>query len=179
MRQSVLAALSPLAFPTRAFCPLYGAAFPPPMNIAASDPLQNALADLRSLYDAGFATVNSSYGPVNPDAAYAVQFFSLDSDEPLLEYYHTGTALSNSSGVKEVDGDSVFRVGSISKLITVYMLLAEIGDGYWDVRVTDVIPELQNRTRWEEDEIEYVEWRDITLSALAGQVAGITRDCEL
>ncbi|KAF2653638.1 beta-lactamase/transpeptidase-like protein [Lophiostoma macrostomum CBS 122681] len=178
MWQEILAAVSPFAFSsaTRSFCPLYGAVFPPPTNLAASNTLQNALAEIRSVYDAGFAKGSSSYGPLNPEAAYAVQLFSLDSKEPLLEYYHRGTSLSNSSGVKEVDGDSVFRIGSISKLVTVYMVFAEIGDGHWNVPVTDVIPELQNRRQWEDDETEYLKWEDVTLGALAGQVAGVPRD---
>lgn len=161
-----------------AYCPLYGPVFPPPTNVANSDIIKNALQDLKKTFDAGFASQNSSYGRVDSTGANAIQIFSLDDSAPLFEYYHDGTTLSNSTGVHKIDGDSIYRIGSISKLFTVYMFLAELGDGYWDVRAGDVIPELKGRTQWKENEIDYVKWEDVTLGALAGQVAGVTRDCK-
>ena len=43
----------------------------------------------------------------------------------VLQYYHTGPDVD-----KPVDGDSVFRVESISKVFTVYLALIEIGSTY-------------------------------------------------
>ena len=37
----------------------------------------------------------------------------------------------------------MYRIASISKLLTVYTLLLEIGDKYWDRAITDFIPELR------------------------------------
>ena len=42
-----------------------------------------------------------------------------------------------------MDGDTVYRIASISKLLTVYTLLLEIGDKYWGRAITDFIPELR------------------------------------
>lgn len=136
------------------------------------------MQNLTQAFNAGFTTGDSPYGSVDPSGANAVQIFSLDNAAPLFEYYHDGTTLSNYSGIRKVDGDSIFRIGSISKLVTVYMILVELGDRYWDTCATEVIPELRNRTMWKENPVDYVKWEDITLGALAGQVAGVTRDCK-
>lgn len=161
---------------TSALCPLYGRTFPYPKNLANSTIVQNALANLTAVFEEGVKTGNSSYGPVNPAAVSAFQIFSPDDEKPLFEFYHDGTTLVNSTGVKTVDGESIFRMGSIGKLYTVYLFLAVLGDGYWDVPVTDVVPELRNRTKGEENPVDFVQWEGITLGALASQQAGITRD---
>lgn len=180
MRRSMapFSLLSLLPFTSAINCPLSGAVFPPPPHLTNSSTLDSALHNLTSLINDGFSTGNSTHGPVDPSGANAVQIFSLDSDTALFEYYHDGTTLSNVSGVQKVDGDSIFRIGSVSKLVSVYMLLVEIGDGYWDTKITDIIPELQGRKGADKDETNFVTWEDITLGALAGQVAGLPRDCK-
>jgi len=161
-------------------CPIYGPTFPYPTNLTTTAIIQSALQNLTDAIDAGFAAANSSYGPVDPASATAIQIFSLeDEDSPLYEYYHDGTLLSNSTGVKRINGGSVFRIGSVSKLLTVYLVLAELGDVVWATRIIDALPELRNRTtRWMDNPIDYVKWDDITLGALASQLSGVTRDCE-
>ncbi|KAF2799391.1 hypothetical protein K505DRAFT_65555 [Melanomma pulvis-pyrius CBS 109.77] len=139
MRRSMaqFSLLSLLPFTSAINCPLSGAVFPPPTHLANSSTLASALHNLTSLINDGFSTGNSTHGPVDPSGANAVQTFSLDFDTALFEYYHDGTTLSNVSGVQKVDGDSIFRIGSISKLVSVYMLLIEIGDRYWDTKITN------------------------------------------
>jgi len=162
-------------------CPIYGPTFPYPTNLTTSATVQSALQHLTNAIDAGFAAANSSYGPIDPASATAIQIFSLedkDPDSPLYEYYHDGTLLSNSTGVKSINGDSVFRIGSVSKLLTVYLVLAELGDVVWATPITEALPELRNRTRWMGNPIDYVKWDDIILGALASQLSGVTRDCE-
>ncbi|KAF2187150.1 beta-lactamase/transpeptidase-like protein [Zopfia rhizophila CBS 207.26] len=159
-------------------CPIYGPVYPPPKNVKSSNLIKDALQNLTESLNAGFATGNSSHGPVVSSGANAIQIFSLDDedDKPLFEYYHDGTTLSNSTGVRKVDGDSIFLIGSVSKLVTVYMFLAELGDGYWDDPVSKHIPELKNRTKSHENPIDFTAWDQVTLGALAGQVGGVTRD---
>ncbi|KAF2731271.1 beta-lactamase/transpeptidase-like protein, partial [Polyplosphaeria fusca] len=157
------------------FCPIYGPAFPAPSSLAQSSTFRLALKNLTSTLDAAFASGNSSLGPVETTSANAIQVFSLNDDEsPLYEYYRSGSILSP-AGVQKVDGDSVMRIGSISKLITVYMVLAELGDKAWDFKITEVVPELKNwnRTEWEENPLYHVNWDEITLGSLAGHLSGI------
>ena len=173
---SIFLALLPLA--STSGCPIAGADFPSPTNLSNEHTMTLALDKLTSILDSGFGTSNSSHGPVDADSAYAIQIFSLESESPLFDYYHDGTVLS-SSGVQKIDGDSIFRIGSVSKLVSVYMLLVEVGDRYWDTPIIDIIPELRNRTNSSSNPIDFTKWDGITLGALAGQVAGLSRDCIL
>ncbi|OCL07086.1 beta-lactamase/transpeptidase-like protein [Glonium stellatum] len=153
-------------------CPLLGPVFPPPSNISFG--LQAAFSNLTEVLDQAIASGNSTHGLVNNKTSYSVQFFSVNEKNPLFEYYYT---TPSSYGVQKVDGDSVYRIGSISKLLTVYTLLVEIGDKYWDRAVTDFIPELRALVpKSRSDPIAFNAWDEITLGSLAGQVAGVTRD---
>ena len=81
--------------------------------------------------------------------------------------------LQNSTyGVKKVKGDPIFRIGSISKLLTVYSMPTEVGDA----PVMDVIPELQSHVEKSKiNLIEYVARESVTMGSLAGQAAGLPR----
>lgn len=159
-------------------CTILGPIFPPPTNLASSARLQDAFTNLTEAITEGLATGNSLHGPVINSTAYAIQLFSVnDAKKPLYEIYYAGELLVNSSGAEVPAGDSVFRIGSVSKLLEVYTMLAEIGDKYWDQPVTKYIPELRSHVnKSESDPIDYVAWDQITLGALGGQVTGITRD---
>lgn len=93
----------------------------------------------------------------------------------LWSYHHTGSASYHGRGVKEVDGDSVYLVGSITKTFTVLALLLEAEDGTLrlDDLVTKYVPELLQR----EDGDGGTEWDRITLRSLANQLSGISREC--
>ncbi|KAF2003793.1 beta-lactamase/transpeptidase-like protein, partial [Amniculicola lignicola CBS 123094] len=157
-------------------CPIYGPVFPIPTDLMSSGTIKEALKAINQTISSSFKSENSAYGPVNSTAAYTLHIFSLDSKEPLLEYYHDGTTLSNNSGVQELDGDTIFRIGSISKLITVYLFLTELGDGLWNDPITQHIPELRGRDKSEENPVDYINWDQITVGAMAGHLAGLPRD---
>lgn len=161
-----------------AFCPLYGPVFPAPTNLAAASTIKDALEKLTTTYDDALRGGNGSTAAGPNSGVRAVQIFSLDSDDSVYEYYYDGTILSNTTGVKHMDGNAIVRVGSLSKLITTYLLLKEVGDGAWDLRVTDVIPELKGNEKWKEDELAFTKWQEVTLGTLAGQISGVVVNCE-
>ena len=87
----------------------------------------------------------------------------------------------NSTGTREVDGSTVYRLGSVTKIFTVLTWLAEVGDEHWFVPITNFVPELrdiQERSRGEGDAIRYTDWDAVTVGALASQMSGIPRDCK-
>jgi hypothetical protein len=45
-------------------------------------------------------------------------------------------------GTKKADADSVYRIGSISQLLTVYLFLIRVGDQRFNDPITKYIPEL-------------------------------------
>lgn len=79
--------------------------------------------------------------------------------------------------MKNVTENTIYRIGSNSKLVTAYLFLLEAGSRYWSQPVTDFVPELLEETcSAAANSIDCTDWKDITLGALAGHMAGIARD---
>ena len=98
------------------------------------------------------------------------------SDEGLVyQYHHTDALLANSKrGATNADADSIYRIGSISKLLTLYVFLIHDGDRHFNDPIADHVPELlQAEDNW--NSITPA-WNDITIGDLAGQMAGLARD---
>jgi CubicO group peptidase (beta-lactamase class C family) len=126
---------------------------------------------------------NSSNGPITPNTtSFSIALFSTEnnsSDPYLWQYRHTAPSLSISTGVKSVDADSVYRIGTLTQLFTVYTILTEAGDVHWEEPVTKWIPELAQATKTldaKSQPLRYVDWDDVTL--VASHLSGIARDCE-
>lgn len=80
-----------------------------------------------------------------------------------------------------MDLNTIYRVGSVSKLLTVYTYLAAVGDVSFNEPVTMYIPELaayakQNASALNAGDINLVDWNDVTVGSLASHLAGIARD---
>lgn len=146
-------------------CPIYGPVFPPAAKLSTSSTWLNASAQLRSTLEAAFVNGTTPHGPVSPKDTYSIQVFSTNGT--IFEYYHKGSNLA-ASGIYGVDGDSVYRVGSVSKLYAVYLLLVVAGDRVFSDPMVRYIPELEGLAHW----------NDVTVGALAGQVGGVVTDCK-
>jgi len=160
-----------------ALCPLLGPDFPPPRNVSQNPRFRDTLNSFSNTIRQLLSTGNSSYGPFDSaNNTFSVNVFSTSSDAPLYEYHYTAPLFSNGSvGTKTVDGDTVFRIGSISKLFTVFTLLIEKGDMNFNDPITKYVPELRNSPR---DTVNAVQWDDVTLGTLASHMSGIGRDCK-
>ncbi|KAH7024479.1 beta-lactamase/transpeptidase-like protein [Microdochium trichocladiopsis] len=83
---------------------------------------------------------------------------------------------------KALDRETLYRIGSVTKLLTVYTVLARLGPRYWTEPVTRYIPELaaaaaaNDELGGGESAARRVKWSEITLGALASHMAGIARD---
>lgn len=170
-------------------CPLLGPRFPIPSSVAESATVQKALRELESKLDSGVATSNTSNGPIFPNTtSFGIVIFdasdgATDQQPFFFEYHHTASVLKDNApgGVRDVDADSIFRVGGLTEMFAVWTLLAEVGDGHWGDPVTKWVPELASAAEKMDalqDPVSYVDWDDITLGDLASHTAGIGRDCE-
>lgn len=103
---------------------------------------------------------------------------SIHEDKPLLDFHHTPANL-DPRGVKVIDDNSVYRIGSVSKAYTVLGALLLKGAKMNDP-VTEYLPELRDlKTQQSENNaITTVEWDKISLLALASHMGGIGADCE-
>ena len=163
-----------------ATCPLLGASFPAPQNLSGSSIVQSAIQNLTAAIQQAGSTGNSSHGTFNTNAtSFSIQIFDTTSSEPLFDFHNSAPLLANASnGVQSVGANTVYRIGSLSKLFTVYTFLVEAGDAHWNDPVTDYVPELKTAAEQSTDSINSVQWSDVTLGALASQMAGIPRECE-
>ncbi|KAK8027906.1 hypothetical protein PG991_004962 [Apiospora marii] len=148
-------------------CPIWGAEFPKPQRLTESAVWKAAMENLTATFD--------DVDPTAINYSYTVQVFSTNPGPPILfERYTTARDLpSNTTGVKKVDADSVFRIGSVTKIFTVLAFLAETGDKYFNHPITEFVPELQDivnrRGNATVDEVRTVRWEDITIEALISQ----------
>ncbi|KAK3328771.1 beta-lactamase/transpeptidase-like protein [Apodospora peruviana] len=153
-------------------CPIQGAEFPMPRNLADQPAWKAAMEKLSGTFDFVEST--------GQNYSFSVQVFSTNPGAPILfERFHTAQNLpKNTTGVKKVDADTVYRLGSVTKIFTVLTFLEEVGDKYFNHPITEFVPELAelNKRGDHKDQVREVDWDDITLLALMAQMSGIERD---
>ncbi|XWW96103.1 hypothetical protein V2A60_004073 [Cordyceps javanica] len=159
---------------------LLGNAFEQPNTLLREPSIQSAVHDITSVLNAVLADGRTQFNQsIGNETAVSVRIVSVHDEKPLLDFHHTPTALNLSAGsVAKIDADSMYRIGSISKLFTVYGLLVNHGGGILDKPVTDFVPELEAAAAAADDAsaVDAVRWREVTVGALASQLAGLARD---
>jgi hypothetical protein len=183
----LLIVLSPALFASHALsftpCPLLGPAYPPFALDNNSTILQSALTELNTKFDELMQTGTGTNGQVTPNTtSFSITLFSTNqgtaADDPFFfEYHYTAPSLKNSTtGVTAVDANSVYRIGGLTEVFTIWSVLIEAGDGVWSDPVTKYVPELRKAAQGKE--CGAVDWQSITVGQLASHMSGISRDCE-
>jgi hypothetical protein len=164
-------------------CPPLGPVFPKPSSsvLSSSPAILAAIANLTETFTARDA--DDSTGAYS--TSYSIEFWSATDPNsvPIWSWHHTAPNLThsmrNTTGVRTVDKDSVYRLGSLTKIFTIYTWLVQDGDVRWNEAITKYVPELAAvANKSEADAVANVDWNDVTIGALASQMAGIVRDCE-
>ncbi|KAI5360800.1 Putative beta-lactamase/transpeptidase [Septoria linicola] len=104
-------------------------------------------------------------------------FAVFDQHQTLHTCHHSAdeSALAPES-TKTVNDDTIYRIGSVSKLVTVYTFLVSTNWSHWQAPITRYLPELAERSAEcsaAKDPIDYIDWDEVTLESLAGQLSGI------
>jgi CubicO group peptidase (beta-lactamase class C family) len=126
-----------------------------------------------------FESIEVEIDRIVSDQKYNTSSFAIEvtstTGAPLWSYFHTAPVLNSTRGVREVDGDSRFRIASITKTFTALALLKleAAGKLSLDDTVDKYIPELTYHNAGK------IPWHDITLRALASQLSGIPREFTL
>ncbi|KAK3081622.1 hypothetical protein LTS18_004686, partial [Coniosporium uncinatum] len=162
-------------------CPLLGPTFEQPAKVQRSRVFQDAARNLTSILNEAVRAGHTSYGPLSSNlTSFSVGVFDASSPFALFSYQHTASTLRNSTqGVQAVTEDSVYRIGSLSKLITAYIFLLAAGPKYWEYPVTKFLPELREAAKncsAKSRAVDCIDWTHVTLGALASHMAGIPRD---
>lgn len=167
--------LSPIS--ARANCPLYGPLFPRPTKLLQDATIKAVAAAL----DDGFVkSIDQGNGTGSYFFSYAIEVFTGSEDAPLWSHYWTAPSLKslNSTGVSQVDTNTVFRIGSVTKIFTVLTFLATVGDGIWNDPITKHLPDIEEIARNASGGPIYSpDWESITVGSLASQMSGLIRDC--
>jgi CubicO group peptidase (beta-lactamase class C family) len=158
----LLASILPLLCQVDAACFDPSPAFPPP-KFDAEDPILSA----------AFASLEGTIGTFAKGDAFNTTSFSVQvtsSQSTLWSYHHTARELNSSRvGANPVDGDSFYRIASITKTFTTLALLqqAAAGNLSLDDPVNKYLPDLKGP----------IPWKDMTLRTIASQLSGLPRDC--
>jgi hypothetical protein len=158
-------------------CPLYGATFPKPSKVGQHQGAQEAAS---ALDDAFSKYIDNDNTTGSSGFSYAVEVFHTNATSPLWSHYWTAPNLKafNSTGVARVDTDTVFRIGSITKIYTILAFLAAVGDEKWNDPIAKYIPEIAELARMPgSSPISSSDWDSITIGSLASQTSGLIRDC--
>jgi CubicO group peptidase (beta-lactamase class C family) len=147
-------------------CPILGPVLPSGFDLSKFKVVQEVKSDFP-------ATIESilSSGIINEThTSFAINVFSTATNESLYSYYHAAEALDDTLSTGKLDDETVFRIGSVSKLYTAYALLANSGFDVVNRPVTEILPELAGNNRSEPN--ERVIWEDVTVGALLSHQAG-------
>ncbi|KEZ42140.1 hypothetical protein SAPIO_CDS6190 [Scedosporium apiospermum] len=141
-------------------CRPNGPVVPRPTDLANSQVVTSALGDLTNLLQQavdgdvkGSNLANSSF------SVALISFSQQDAAIPIWEFHHLSPA--NVNGTKNLDRDSQYLIGSVSKVFTDLVLLKSGIDP--DTPVREYLPSLEDGR---------ISWRDITLKALGNNLAG-------
>lgn len=147
-------------------CPILGPSFPTNFDLSEAKSIQEAKALFPKVIDKVFES-----GKVDAKAHHiAIDVFSTSTNASIYSYYHEAPGLNGTLPAGELNDQTVSRVGSVSKLVTAYAILAQAGIEVFDHPVTRYLPELAgNRENVTSDAII---WEDVTIGALASQQGG-------
>lgn len=149
-------------------CPLLGPAFSSNFDLSETDAFVEAIEAfpdvIEALFESGLANGNAS--------SFVIDVFSGVTNDSLYTYTHHATAPEmNETFPPSLDDGTIFRIGSVSKLLTVYAILTHTGSlEVFDHPVTQYLPELAgNRDR---DPLNRIVYEEITIGALASHQGG-------
>lgn len=154
------------------YCSFLGPIFPPVVNVNDSGNVLSAVSELQRslnvLLEQDFSAANVSF---------YINAFSTEGT--VFDFSYAAPGLEGSLTNSTLDENTVFRIGSVSKLLTVYTLLVEIGMDHMNDPVTEWVPELADNSHYScvnTSDVTTANWSQITLGALASHMAGISRD---
>ncbi|KAI0403229.1 putative penicillin-binding protein [Xylaria palmicola] len=160
---------------------LLGPAYEPPTGLLASSVVNAWSSHLSGALSEVLGTGHSKFGEFEANtSSVSITILSTEDDEhtPFFDFQYSSPFLNDTAGgTNHVSKNSIYRIGSISKLITAYTLLVEYGWDSLDHIVTRYIPELRGaESSVANHPVENVNWDKTSLGALISHLSGAGRD---
>ena len=138
----------------------------------------------------------SPYGPLdNQSTSFSIAVFSATDNSTIFDFHFEAPQLNGSYTRGKLSDDTIYRTGSIGKLLTVYAWLVDISDSVFLDPITKYVvshtlvniclaseltvykPELaQAVAAGQRNPILHTNWDEVTIGSLASQLSGIGRD---
>ncbi|KAJ3938704.1 uncharacterized protein N0V96_011436 [Colletotrichum fioriniae] len=117
---------------------------------------------------------SEDFGEITPNTtSFSVVLFSgsdgAEEDPVFFEYHYVAPEAPQNS---TLNSNTMLPLGTLTQLFTVYAWLVELGDEQWGKPITEYLPELNRVSKGEMK----VQWDDITVGSLAGQMSGLARE---
>jgi CubicO group peptidase (beta-lactamase class C family) len=146
--------------------PLIGPSFLSNFDISTSQYISEAKEQFPSLLKKAFDSnvLNKT------DLIFSVDVFSAATNDSLYSYHHVGDTYKDTLTKGKLSEDTIFRTGSVSKMFTVYAIIAKAGIRVLSEPVTLFLPELLGNSS--SNPIERIDWSEISVGALASHQAG-------
>lgn len=148
-------------------CPPLGRVLPSPQSPSQSQTVKDAIDSLRLDLDGIFSSKFNTSG-------VSIGVKSIHETNLLLDYHYTPPKLSG-IGVEEIDKYTIYRVGSVSKMMPALAVLQNSNINL-KASVLEYLPDLKNRA--ELHSIHSIHWQDITIQSLAAHLSGLPTDSE-
>ncbi|KAI9692033.1 MAG: hypothetical protein M1820_009608 [Bogoriella megaspora] len=147
-------------------CPILGPALPSNFDVSNTAAFRSTISTFRESIESLF-----SAGAVNrTHTSFAIDVFSTHAERSIYSFYHEAPGLNGSLTAGAFDDKTVSRLGSVSKLITAYALIAHSGLEILDEPVTKYLPELAGNDL--DKPLDHIVWENITIGALASHQGG-------
>jgi hypothetical protein len=149
-------------------CPPLGSVLPAPTGLSQSPVLQELVTQINVQLQNTSSTLNQT--------AVSIGVRSLHDSGPLMNFHHTPSKF-NTTGVHKVDGNTVYRIGSTSKLFTALSILQLEGNGKVNLSdsVTKYVPGL-GVLSGPNNSLTKVDWNSVTIEALLSHMGGVPAD---
>lgn len=171
---------------TSAFADLLGPSYTAPVDLSSNQSLvaagwKNFTSTIKTYLDDDSQSLTSEATSEIKNITFSVGMFSLnDPAASELQFHYTSPEVVNApNGTHEVDGDSIYRIASLTKVFTVLAGLLELKSADWDRPILDIFPGLANSPPTNlpaGGDVYTTQWDKVTAKALAAQIAGIARD---
>jgi CubicO group peptidase (beta-lactamase class C family) len=147
-------------------CPILGPAFPSSFDIESTRAFQDAVASFPNLIEALFedGTLNKTHSSISVDV------YSTFTNRTIFSYYHAAPGINFTLSQGVLNDDTIQRIGSVTKLVTIYALLVKGGYEILYDPVTKYLPELAGNPH--NDPLGHVRFESLTIEALASHMGG-------